>query len=115
MFRLRLPKTGCVFLQILSVKLERLKQSKYLDLFNRILQHIIHIVPGSRPTSCYGIDISHGPKRSKKRDRYVVEIYFKATHARKVLIAINALDESSSEKDASSTVNVTERATTSES
>ena len=39
----------------------------------------------------------------------------KTTHARKVVIAINAFDESSSKKDASSTVNVIERVRTSES
>jgi hypothetical protein len=47
---------------------------------------------------------------------YFVERYRQiTTHARKAMIAVNALDESSSEKDASWTVNVTERAMTSES
>ena len=37
------------------------------------------------------------------------------THARKAVLAVDALDESSSQKDASRTVNVTEWAKTSES
>ena len=78
------------------------KQSKYLDLFNRILQHILHIIPSFRPTSCYGIDISYGPKRSKRGNSYFEERCCQiTTHARKAVIAVNALGESASEKDAS--------------
>ena len=78
--------------------------------------NISFISPGSGPASCYGIDISHGPKWSKKGNEYFVKRYRqKTTHARKFVIAINALDESSSEKDASCTVNVTEREMISES
>ena len=89
------------------------KQSKHFDLFNRIFHHIIHIIPGSGTTSCYDIDISHGPKRSKKGNRYFIERYRQiTTHTRKAVIAVNALDESSSWNDASWTANATERART---
>ena len=69
-----------------------------------IFHHIIHIIPGSGPTLCYGVDISYGPKWSKKKElRCQI-----TTHA---VIAVNTLDKSqaSSQKDASWTVNVTER------
>ena len=83
---------------ILSMKLERPEAEQvYLDLFNRILYHILHIIPGSGPTPCYGIDIPHGPKRSKKGNRYFVERYRQiTTHARKAVTAVNALEPSSS-------------------
>ena len=49
-------------------------------------------------------------------NRYLVERYSQiTTHARKAVIAVNALVGFFSEKDASWTVNVAERATTSES
>ena len=55
------------------------------------------MIPSSGPTSCYGIDISHGPKRSKKGNGYFVEKWRQITaHSRKVVIAVDALDESSS-------------------
>ena len=76
------------------------------------------MISRSGSVSCYGIDISHGPKRSKKGNKYSVERYRalrSTTHVRKALIAGNASDESSSEKDASWTMNGTEMARTSES
>ena len=83
---------------ILSVKVERQEAEQVLDFFNRILHHIHNIISSPGPTSCYGIDILHGPKRSKKGNRYFVERYHQImTHARKAVIAVNALGESSSE------------------
>jgi hypothetical protein len=101
---------------ILSVKLERQEaEQKYLYMIYRILYHILHIIPGSGPISCHDIDTLHGPEWSKKGNGYFVERCRQiATHARKAAIAVNALGGSSSEKDASWTVNVTEMARTSE-
>ena len=49
----------------------------------------------SGPTSCYGIDFSHGSKWSKKGIGFFVERCRPMTHARKTVIAVDALNESS--------------------
>ena len=76
---------------------------------------MLDIIPGSGPTSCYGIDISHGPERSKKGNIVVERWRQITTHARKAVTAVDALGKSASEKDASCNVNLAEMARTSES
>ena len=61
------------------------------------------------------VSMSRMVLNGQKGNRYFVERYRQIrTYGRKVVIAINAFDESFSKKDASSTVNVTERVRTSE-
>ena len=52
------------FLYCISVEDKKPKKSeaKYLDLFNRLLNHIIHTIGGFGSISYDRIDISHGPK-----------------------------------------------------
>ena len=65
--RSRSFKEGYVLWVIVSGRLERAKgEKKYLDLFNRIDYHILHIICGFGRISSHGIDNVHGPNSPTK-------------------------------------------------
>ena len=52
-------KGGSMFCTILSVKMEK----THIDLFDRIVDHIVHIIRSSGAISYHRINLSHAPKQ----------------------------------------------------